>query len=54
MPKADTPLSAQEQSKRFKAELERLVAAGELDRDEAAATLAWFVKRAAERADKGN
>jgi hypothetical protein len=35
MPKAKNPLSAEEQRKRFEAEVERLIAAGELDPAEA-------------------
>ena len=45
MPKAKNPLSAEEQSKRFQEEVERLIAAGELDPEKADAALDALVRK---------
>lgn len=46
MPKKKNPLTPEEQRKRFEAEVKRLVEAGELDPDEADATLDRLVRTA--------
>ena len=46
MPKAKNPISPAEQRKRFEAEVERLVKAGELNRTEADAALDNLVRKA--------
>lgn len=46
MPKKKNPETPEEQAKRFRAEVERLVAAGELDPTEAEKALDSLVKRA--------
>ena len=45
MPAKKNPLSAEEQKKRFEAEVERLIAAGELSRTDADAALDKLVRR---------
>jgi polyhydroxyalkanoate synthesis regulator phasin len=46
MPKKKHPETPEEQSKRFQAEAERLIAAGELDPDEAERAVDQMVRRA--------
>jgi len=50
MPAKKAPLSSDEQRKMFEAEVERLIAAGELSRTEADAKLDNLVKRSKGRA----
>ena len=47
MPKKKHPETPEEQSKRFQAEVERLINAGELDHDEGEAALDKLVRKAA-------
>jgi len=47
MPKKKHPETPEEQSKRFQAEVERLIAAGELDPEKADATLDALVRKGA-------
>ena len=51
MPAKKNPLTAEEQRKRFEAEVARLVAAGELTATEADSTLDALVRRSAKGAD---
>ena len=45
MPKKQNPLTPEEQRKRFEAEVQRLINAGELDPDDADATLDAMVRK---------
>ena len=49
MPAKKNPLSAEEQRKRFEAEVERLIAAGELNPTDADAAMDKLVKGVAEK-----
>jgi hypothetical protein len=49
MPKAKNQLSPEEQRRRFEAEVRRLVEAGELDPEEAEATMDRLVKKSARK-----
>jgi polyhydroxyalkanoate synthesis regulator phasin len=51
MPAKKNPLSAEEQKKRFKAEVRRLIDAGELSPTEADAALDKLVRRSASQSD---
>ena len=46
MPKAKNPISPKEQRRRFEAEVQRLINAGELDPEEADAALDSMVRKA--------
>ena len=55
MPKKSNPETPEEQSERFRREAQRLIDAGELDPDEAAAALETATRRAKlDRADEKN
>lgn len=53
MPKRKETISPQEQSRRFKAEAQRLIDAGELSPTEAEAALDALVRKSAVRGDGG-
>jgi hypothetical protein len=53
MPKAKSPISPAEQRKRFQAEVQRLIDAGELSPTEADAALDALVRKSAPRTGNG-